>query len=211
MRPLLSIVLTISLVCSGFAQVASSMDAFHPGTEVEIELLEDLSSETLQAGQLVSFKVVRALENSAGTLLPAGTGFTGTVTSAHAAGHWGKAGAFDLKLGHLKLTNGTLAYLDFHRPAKLNDRGEKTGEALETGMAMTYCFPLIPAAVIAGAHKGKPFKIRAGERYLVYVTEMATAATDLANPSLPFQVQEMRSLSSPSAIRSRSGHNLPER
>lgn len=182
MRSLLSIMLTISLVCSGFAQVARPIDAVRRGTTVEIELLENLSSETLQAGQSVSFKVVRSLEYGAGTLLPAGTEFTGTVTSAHAAGRWGKAGAFDLKLESLKLTNGTLARLDFHRPAKLNDRGEKTGEALESAMAITYYFPLIPAALIAGARKGKPVKIRAGERYLVYVTEIDTSVTDPGNP-----------------------------
>jgi hypothetical protein len=182
MRSLLSTTLTISLVCSAFSQVSKPMDGVRLGTAVEIELLENLSSETLQAGQSVSFKVVRALEYGAVRLLPAGTAFTGTVTSAHAARHWGKAGAFDLKLEPLKLTNGTLAFLDFHRPAKLNDRGEKTGQALESAMAMAYYFPLIPAALIAGARKGRPFMIRAGERYLVYITEVDAAVTDRGNP-----------------------------
>jgi len=53
---------------------------------------------------------------------------------------------------------------------RLNARGEKTGEAIGTALVMTYYFPLIPAALIAGSRKGKPFKVRAGERYLVYVT-----------------------------------------
>jgi hypothetical protein len=38
-------------------------------------------------------------------------------------------------------------------------------------------------ALIAGSRKGKPFKIRAGERYLVYVTGTeAPAATESPKP-----------------------------
>lgn len=166
MRPLLSIALSLALV---FAQTAPP-DEIPTGTEVEIELQESISSETLHAGQTVAFKLVRPVENNGVALLPAGTPFSGTVTSANAAGHWGKAGAFDLKLDSLKLPDGTLVRLDFHHPAKRNTRGEKTGETIASAIVLTYYFPLIPVALISASRKGKPFKIRAGERYLVYVS-----------------------------------------
>lgn len=181
MRGLLSLVLMLSLVRSGFAQVAPGV-AVRLGTEVEIELLESISSETLQVGQSVQFKLVRALESDGTALLPAGTTFTGTVTSTHAAAHWGKAGAFDLKLDPLKLADGTLVRIDFHRPTKLDARGERRGEAAESAIVMTYYFPLIPVAMIAGSRKGKPFKIRAGERYLVYVTGKEPATKEPTKP-----------------------------
>jgi hypothetical protein len=171
MRPFVSVVLILSLTCCGFAQVAPPAAVVPTGTGVEIELLENISSELLKAGQSVPFKLVRAL------------GFNGTVSSANPSGHWGKAGAFDLKLDPLKLADGGLVRVDFHRPSKVNARGEKTGEDIGTAIVMTYYFPLIPVALIAGSRKGKPFKIRAGERYLVYVTGTdAAAATESPKP-----------------------------
>jgi hypothetical protein len=170
MRLLLSFVLMFLLVWPGLAQTVPPRDGIAPDTEVEIELLESISSETLKVGQTVPFKLVRDLQSDGITLLPAGTPFTGTVTSANAAKHWGKAGAFDLKFNPLKSQDGTLVRLDFHHPAKLNARGEKTGETIASAMVLTYYFPLIPVEMIVASRKGKPFKIRAGERYLVYVT-----------------------------------------
>lgn len=177
MRPCLSAVLILSLTWFGLAQAIPPGDLIPLGTGVEIELLENISSETLQAGESVPFKLVRAVEADGTTLLEAGTPFKGTVASANAARHWGKAGAFDLKLEALKLADGNQIRLDFHRPTRLNTRPEKTGETIGTAIMMTYYFPLIPVALLSGSRKGKPFKIRAGERYLVYVVGVEGAPT----------------------------------
>ena len=183
MRPFLSVVLILVLLYHGFAQAVPSVEAVPTGTGVEVELLENISSESLKAGQSIPFKLVHALEVNGVTVLTAGTQFSGTVTSANPSGHWGKAGAFDLKLDPLKLADGTLVRVDFHRPARVNARGEKIGETIGTAIVMTYYFPLIPVALIAGSRKGKPFKIRVGERYLVYVTgTQAQAATESPKP-----------------------------
>jgi hypothetical protein len=165
-----------------FAGGLAARGAVPPGTEVEIELLESISSETLKAGQSVPFKLVRGLEVNGVTLLPAGTAFTGKVISARPARHWGQAGAFDLKLEPLKLADGTLVHVDFHRPARLSTRKEKRGETIEGGIAMAYYFPLIPLALTRGSRKGKPFNIRAGERYLVYVTGTEAGAAGTTKP-----------------------------
>jgi len=182
MRLFLSVLLVFSLLRSSLEQTVPPGDLIPLGTGIEIELLENISSESLQAGQTVSFKLVGALEAHGVRLLPADTPFNGTVTAANRSGHWGKAGAFDLKLEPLKLGDGTQVRLDFHRPMRLNARGEKTGEAIGTALVMTYYFPLIPAALIAGSRKGKPFKVRAGERYLVYVTGVEGPAGRQAVP-----------------------------
>jgi hypothetical protein len=183
MRPFLSVVLILSLADCGFPQAVPPGEVVPTGTGVEIELLENVSSESLKAGQSVPFKLVHALEVNGVSLLTAGTQFSGTVTSANPSGHWRRAGAFDLKLDPLKLGDGALVRVDFHRPARVNARGEKTGETIGSAIVMAYYFPLIPVALIAGSRKGKPFKIRAGERYLVYVTGTeAPAATESPKP-----------------------------
>jgi hypothetical protein len=184
MRPFLSVLLVISLTATGVPQAVPASDRIPLVTPVEIELLENISSETLHAGQQVTFKLSQDLEANGEKLLPAGTPLTGTVLKASAARHWGKAGAFDLKLGPLKLADGTGIRLDFHRPTRLSTRAEKTNEDILTTIDAMYYFPLIPVALLAGSRKGKPFKVRAGERYRVYVVgvEDAAASTGSVKP-----------------------------
>jgi hypothetical protein len=184
MRSCLSIVLTFMVTWLAFAQSVPPGDLIPLGTGVEIELLQDVSSETLQPGQAVPFKLLNPFAPHGVSLLPAGATFNGTVTGANSSGHWGKAGAFDLKLEPLKTADGTQVQLDFHRPARMSTRKEKTGETIGTALVLTYYFPLIPVALIGGSRKGKPFHIRSGERYLVYVTgvEGAAAATEPSHP-----------------------------
>jgi len=177
MRPFLSLLLVMAVTTSGFPQRVPASDRIPLITPVEIELLENVSSETLHAGQSVAFKLSQDLEANGEKLLPAGTPLTGTVATANASRHWGKAGAFDLKLDPLKMADGTEIRLDFHRPTRVSTRAEKVNEDMLTTMAAMYYFPLIPVALLASSRKGKPFKVRAGERYRVYVVGVEDAQT----------------------------------
>ena len=190
MRPFVSVVLILSLTYCGFGQVAPPAAVVPTGTGVEIELLENISSESLKAGQSVAFKLVRGLEVNGVTLLPAGTRFSGTVTSANPSGHWGKAGAFDLKLDPLKLADGALVRVDFHRPARVNAREEEEGRDDRIGDRNDLLFSADPGPDRRIA-QGQAFKVRAGERYLVYVTGTeAPAATESPKPWFLFRVPE---------------------
>lgn len=104
---------------------------------------------------------------------------------------WGKSGAFNLTLQPLKLGDGTIVRIDFPRPSPIsrrkNGKGEKAAKATEAailapGVLAVYFpyFPLIPVALMAGARKGKPFTVRSGERYLVYVTSTEAAPAPVA-------------------------------
>jgi hypothetical protein len=177
MRPFLSVLLVIALTVSGFPQAVPASDRIPLVTPVEIELLENISSETLHAGQKVAFKLSQDLEANGEKLLPAGTPLAGTVATAKASGHWGKAGAFDLKLEPLKMADGTEIRLDFHRPTRVSTRAEKANENVLATLNAMYYFPLIPVALLSSSRKGKPFKVRAGERYRVYVVGVEDAQT----------------------------------
>jgi hypothetical protein len=183
MRPLLTMLLMVALVQTQAAQVAASAGSVPPGTGIEIELLQDVSSETLKDGQGIPFRLVRPLEIRGATLLGAGTAVTGVVGKVKTSGSWRKGGAFDLTLQPLKLADGTLVPIDFPRPHKQSAKAETATDATTETMALIYYFPLIPVVLIAGARKGKPFNIRSGERYLVYVTAAeAPAPTEPAKP-----------------------------
>lgn len=181
MRRMLALLLGAVLARNDFAQVAASSVSVPPGTGVEIELLQDVSSETLKAGQSIPFKLVRPLELNGETLLPAATPATGIVETVRTSGHWGKSGALGLTFQPLKLADGTLVHLDFYRPQRKGEKMEKAGTAVGATLYFSYYFPLIPVALAWKARKGKPFVIRSGERYLVYVT--STEATPAPSPA----------------------------
>ena len=184
MRRMLALLLGTALAQNDFAQVTTQSVSVPPGAGVEIELLQDVSSDRLKAGQRIPFKLVRAIELNGETLLPAATPATGIVETVRTSGHWGKSGAFDLKLQPLKLVDGMLVHLDFYRPQRKGEKMEKTATGIGATIYFSYYFPLIPVALIAKARKGKPFVIRSGERYLVYVisTEAAPAPAPAESP-----------------------------
>src|SRR5215468_3602206 len=127
MRRLLALLLNIALVQAQLPQAANSVVSVPRGLGVEIELLQDVSSETLKAGQTVPFKLVRPIEVNGETLLPAGTSATGVVEAVQTSSHWGKGGAFDLTLQPLQLADGTLVHIDFPRPQKKSEQAENVG------------------------------------------------------------------------------------
>lgn len=169
-RPLLSVILISSLANVQCARDSRLIAPSPPrlGVEVEIELLENISSETLHAGQSVSFRLVRPLERSGVTLLAAGTPVTGRVRSVQASAEWGKRGGFDLALDPLRLADGKPLPVDFARPRRRSETAERAGDYEINALAYTLYFPLIPLGLVMAARKGKPYNIRAGERYLVY-------------------------------------------
>jgi hypothetical protein len=168
MRRLVAISVVLSTARLELAQVSRQPTVPQSRVEVEIELLEDLSSETLHAGQSIAFKLVRPLDVDGRALLSAGAPVTGKVIKVQTAGNWKRNGAFDLTLDPLQLADGRLAPIEFHHPSHKNGTGEKISAGVLNGFVMSYYFPLIPLALIQAAPKGKPFRIRAGERYLVY-------------------------------------------
>ncbi len=182
MRRVLALLLGTVLAQNDFGQTTAQPISVPRGTGVEIELMQDVSSDSLKSGQSIPFKLVRPIELNGETLLPAATPATGVVETVRTSGHWGKSGALDLKLQPLKLVDGTLVHLDFYRPQRKGEKMEKTTTGIGATMFFAYYFPLIPVALVAKARKGKPFVIRSGERYLVYVTSTEALPAESAKP-----------------------------
>jgi hypothetical protein len=180
-------VFTFAVLIFGFlrfvsAQTEAPRATIPANTEVEIQLLENISSETLQAGQSVAFKVVKPVVVNGTTVLRVDTPLSGEVKAVQTSRHWGRGGSFDLVLKPIRLDDGSLAQLDFHRPRLVSTKltkGQKVATAaaspLIAGLALYY-FPLIPPAMIESSKKGKPYNIRSGERYLVYVVSSPSSS-----------------------------------
>ena len=164
-----SAVLLLAFMPAALGQSPSRAAAIPINTAVEIELLEKVSSETMHDGQAISFKVVKPVEVDGIAVLAPGTPISGEVHAVKASGAWRKAGSFDLTLKPIKLSNGSTVHVDFLRPRHLSTRKEKTVIAIAAVPVLTYYFPLIPFMLVESAKHGKPYEIRTGERYLVYV------------------------------------------
>jgi len=176
MQKMLSLVVVFAMLHTGPAWTEQQAPVIPQNTEVEIELLESVSSETLHDGQTVSFKIVRPVVENGATVMAAGVAVSGEVKSVKTSGAWHKAGAFDMVLKPVRLEDGSIVSLDFPRPKLRGTKKEKTTVAIAAPPILAYYFPVIPVLLIGAARKGKPFEIRAGERYLVYVVSSARAA-----------------------------------
>jgi hypothetical protein len=193
MQRLLALVLVCTLLPTGGAQTGIERGVIPPHTAVEIELLENLSSETLHAGQSVSFKIVRPVEVDGVTVMTAGMRIPAEVRTVRSSGAWRKSGYFDLVFKPVPLKNGYIVQLDFYRPKLLGTKGDKTVSAIETSAGVVYAFPLLPFMVAAASRRGRPYTVRSGERYLVYVVASerpavgasGTASQDATEPLKP--------------------------
>ena len=184
MRHLLSLLVMIASLQYTRAQDSNS-SVIPDHTAVEIELQQDISSESLHEGEALAFKIIRPVVVQNVTVLAQGTSVWGEVKTVKVAGSWRRAGSFDLTLKPLQMENGTVVQLDFPHPQVRSAKAEKAGSAVGTGLLMTYYFPLIPVALIGAAKKGKPYEIRAGERYLVYVVSTDKAESGSRSPMEP--------------------------
>lgn len=173
------------LCCLGSAQNAE----LPPHTAVEIRILEDISSQSLHAGQVIAFEVDHDIVRDSTIVIPHGTSVTGEVTQVKAAGRAGREGSLDLVLKPLRLSDGTTLQLDFYRPKKRSGKGEKAAVGIVAPFVLFYYWPLLPVAMIQESRNhGQPYLVKKGERYIVYVIASQTAsagepATPASKPS----------------------------
>lgn len=145
-------------------------------TAVEIKILEDISSQTLRAGQTIAFDVDHDVLSHGATVIAEGTRVMGEVTQVKAAGVAGRPGSLDLALKPIRLADGSMVQLDFYRPKRRSGKGEKTAYGIAAPFVLFYYWPLLPiAAVQESRNHGQPYLVKAGERYLVYVVSTQPA------------------------------------
>lgn len=185
MSRLLAAVLLVPLLQP---EVARPAPAIATQTPVEIELLHRLSSETMKNGQAVDFRIVTPVVVDDATVIEAGTAVPGEVRAVTTSGAWHKDGAVELRLKPLRLGDGTLVQLEFAQPKLLSTHVSNTAKTLgiiAMAPVLLYYFPAVPVAAISASRHGKPYEIRAGERYRVYVASCVHEAAAPTNSTRP--------------------------
>lgn len=139
------------------------------GTPVEIELVENISSEAVQEGSVMDFAVVQPVEVNGATVIARGAPARGRVMEVKKARHWGRAGKLVWAIQDVHAVDGQRIPL---RLSKEVEGGGSSGKVAAAVVATAIVF--WPAAPLWGLKKGKPAIIPAGTRVSSFVHGNAT-------------------------------------
>jgi hypothetical protein len=134
------------------------------GTEMEIELRNNVSGQEMKVGDIVDFTVVRPVQVNGVTIIDKGASARGRITTAKKAGRWGKAGKLEWAMQDVQAIDGN------RLPARFTKRdvGDSKGGTVAVAAVATTVL-LGPVGLLWGLKKGKPAIIPAGNRYTVFV------------------------------------------
>jgi hypothetical protein len=135
------------------------------GTEIEVQLTNNASSEDLKVGDIVDFTVVKPVQVGGLIIFEKESSGRARFTTAKRAGHWGKAGKLEWAMQDVMSVDGNRV------PARFTQRqiGDSKGGTVAVAAVATTVF-LGPVGLLWGLKKGKPSIIPAGNRYSVFVS-----------------------------------------
>jgi hypothetical protein len=138
------------------------------GTEVEIQLTNNVSGEELKVGDFVDFVIIKPVLINGVTVFEKDAAGRARITTAKRAGYWGKAGKLEWAMQDLLAADGNRI------PARFTQRkvgASKGGRVAIAAVATTvFLGPFLgPIGLLWGFKRGKPAIIPAGNRYRVFV------------------------------------------
>ena len=134
------------------------------GTEIEVELKNNVSGQEVKVGDIVDLTVVRPVQVGGVTTIDKGASARARITAAKKAGHWGRAGKLEWSMQDVQAVDGNRLPARFTR----RDTGDSKGGTVATATAIT-AVVFFPVAPLWGLKKGKPAVMPAGTRYTVFV------------------------------------------
>ena len=144
------------------------------GTPLDIEMAYTISSQEVQAGELISFRVVNPVLVDGAVVIAVGATATARVMKASRGGHFGRAGRIAWMMQDVTAVDGTRI------PLAAGGRivGDSKGAKVATQMIITGALlPIIaPVALLHGFKRGENALIPAGKRFEVSVSSEATVA-----------------------------------
>jgi hypothetical protein len=153
-----------SLMPEPITELKKMMVKVPDGTEVEVQLKNNLSGQEAKVGDVVDFTVLRAVQINGATVFDAGAPARGRVTTAKGSGHWGRAGKIEWAMQDIQAIDGNRV------PARFTKRsvGDSSGGTVAVAAVATTVL-LGPLGLLWGLKKGKAAVIPAGNRYSVFV------------------------------------------
>ena len=141
-------------------------------TTVEIEAAYRISSQEVNTGEAISFRVVTPVQINGVIVIDSGAIVTGRVTKATRGGHFGKAGRLSWLLESVAAVDGTKV------PLETTGRivGDSKGAKVATQMAITgsLLWPIAPVALLYGFKRGENAYLAQGRRFQASVSADTT-------------------------------------
>ena len=163
------------------------------GTPVDVRVQDELSSQHLRDGDVVTFEVAEPVKVGNAVIISQGAAATARIVGTRSAGHFGRQGRLGWMMDAVTAVDGTKVPLRFIKEMPVGGAGAKdlSKKQIAAGVAVAsplilYYSPLILAAIpFVAAQKGKPEIIPAGERYLVFVSGEVRIQIQDAKPVEP--------------------------
>lgn len=143
--------------------VESRMLTVSDGTEVEVQLKNNLSGEEAKIGDIVDLTVVRDVEVDGVVVAAKGANATARITNAKKAGRWGRTGKLEWAMQELQLVDGSRIPMRFSRTLE----GGSSAGSVAVATVLTTAL-LGPVGLLWGLKKGKAAIIPAGTKFSVY-------------------------------------------
>lgn len=160
----------LAMVQAGSSTNAAAADApsvdvkVVDGTEIEIQLKNNVSGQEAKVGDIVDFTVVRPVVIGGVTVIDKDAPARARITTAKKAGYWGKAGKLEWAMQDVQAVDGTRIPVRF---TKRQTGDSKGGTVAVAAVATTVL--LGPVGLLWGLKKGKAAIIPAGNRYSIFV------------------------------------------
>lgn len=159
------------------AQAAAVRIAIPDGTPVEIEVVENVSSEAVQEGTPIDFTVVQPVKINGIEVIARGAPAKGRIVEVKKARHWGRAGKLVWAIQDVHAVDGQRIPL---RLSKELEGGGSSGKVAAAVVATAIVF--FPAAPLWGLKKGKPAILPAGTRVTSFTQgESAVQAKEVSS------------------------------
>jgi hypothetical protein len=134
------------------------------GTEMEVELKNNVSGQEMKVGDIVDFTVLRPVQVGGVIIIDKGASARARITTAKKAGRWGRAGKLEWAMQDVQAIDGNRVPTRFTK----RDVGDSKGGTVAVAAVATTVL-LGPLGLLWGLKKGKPAIIPAGNRYTVFV------------------------------------------
>ena len=168
------------------AGVAMSQVVIPDGTRIRVRLEQNLSSDSIEAGQVVDFAVTQEVRIGDSVVIASGAPAQGSVISAEARRRMGRGGKLAFTVERVQMVDGNWLNVRY-TPEKAEGKGHIATTSVLTG-AIAVAF--LPAAPLGLLVKGRDATIIKGRTYEVFSDENTTvmgiaASTPLMARSLP--------------------------
>ncbi|HEV7857848.1 MAG TPA: hypothetical protein VGO91_04295 [Pyrinomonadaceae bacterium] len=164
------------------------------GTQLEVELASNVSSNTAKEGDIVDFTVVSPVVVNGLTIIEKGAPAKARIAAVKKAGYWGKAGRVGWAMQDVLAADGTR--IPLRMESKLT--GDSKGGTVATGVVVT-SIVFFPAAPFWGFKKGKNAVFPAGKRFPAFVHGDVTIKGRPTNEPAPQPVSEKPAAPAPAA------------